>query len=87
MVRSLADINGYVGGKTGTSQNYNNFQENLNTFISIFPKKPKYSNDAENPKVAKDLIYNYRGLKKRYKRGRLELSLRCWQNNKKIGLF
>ena len=35
---SLADINGYyVGGKTGTSQNYKNKSENLNTFISIFP--------------------------------------------------
>ena len=34
---SLADINGYyVGGKTGTSQNYKNKSENLNTFISIF---------------------------------------------------
>ena len=64
---SLADINGYyVGGKTGTSQNYNNSQENLNTFISIFPtQKPKYSLLVmlENPKVAKDLIYDYRGLK------------------------
>ena len=34
---SLADINGFnVGGKTGTSQNYKNKSENLNTFISIF---------------------------------------------------
>ena len=37
---SLADINGYyVGGKTGTSQNYQNKNENLNTFISIFPSQ------------------------------------------------
>ena len=34
----LADIHGYfVGGKTGTSQNYTNKNENLNSFISIFP--------------------------------------------------
>ena len=32
---SLADIEGYyVGGKTGTSQNYQNKDQNLNTFIS-----------------------------------------------------
>ena len=37
---SLADIYGYdVGGKTGTSQNYGNKNENLNTFISVFPSK------------------------------------------------
>ena len=42
---NLADIYGYhVGGKTGTSQNYINKTENLNTFISIFPsQKPKYA--------------------------------------------
>ncbi|MDC0628801.1 penicillin-binding protein 2, partial [Pelagibacteraceae bacterium] len=64
---SLADIFGYdVGGKTGTSQMYRNKNENLNTFISIFPSKsPKYALLVmlENPKVAKDLIYNYRGMK------------------------
>ena len=64
---SLADINGYyVGGKTGTSQNYKNKNENLNTFISVFPtQKPKYVLLVmlENPQVAKDLIYNYRGMK------------------------
>ena len=64
---SLADIYGYdVGGKTGTSQNYGNKNENLNTFISIFPsKEPKYVLLVmlENPQVASDLIYNYRGLK------------------------
>ncbi len=64
---SLADVDGYfVGGKTGTSQNYENENENLNTFISIFPShKPKYALLVmlENPKVAKDLIYDYRGLK------------------------
>ena len=64
---SLADIHGYdVGGKTGTSQNYQNKNENLNTFISIFPsQKPKYALLVmlENPQVAKELIYNYRGMK------------------------
>jgi cell division protein FtsI (penicillin-binding protein 3) len=64
---SLADIDGYyVGGKTGTSQNYENKNENLNTFISIFPsQKPKYAMLVmlENPKIAEDLIYDYRGLK------------------------
>ena len=34
---SLANIYGYdVGGKTGTSKNSNE-NENLNTFISVFP--------------------------------------------------
>ena len=64
---SLANINGYyVGGKTGTSQNYQNKNENLNTFISVFPsQKPKYALLVmlENPQIAKDLIYNYRGIK------------------------
>ncbi len=63
----LADINGYyVGGKTGTSQNYKNKNENLNTFISIFPShKPKYALLVmlENPQVAKNLIYDYKGMK------------------------
>ena len=53
----LADKSGYyVGGKTGTSQNYKNKNENLNTFISIFPShKPKYALLVmlENPQVAK----------------------------------
>ena len=63
----LADINGYfVAGKTGTSQNYQYKNENLNTFISIFPaQKPRYALLVmlENQKVAKNLIYNYKGLK------------------------
>ena len=40
--------------------------ENLNTFISIFPsQKPKYALLVmlENPQVAKDLIYDYKGTK------------------------
>ena len=64
---SLANVYGYdVGGKTGTSQNYGNKNENLNTFISIFPaKNPKYVLLVmlENPQVASNLIYNYRGIK------------------------
>ncbi len=64
---SLADIEGYyVGGKTGTSQNYQNKNQNLNSFISVFPiQKPKYALLVmlENPQIAKDLIYDYRGTK------------------------
>ena len=64
---SLADVDGYyVGGKTGTSQNYKYKNQNLNTFISVFPvQKPKYALLVmlENPKVAENLIYNYRGVK------------------------
>ncbi len=64
---SLADVYGFdVGGKTGTSQKYNNENKNLNTFISIFPSKsPKYVLLVmlENPQIAHDLIYDYRGIK------------------------
>ena len=63
----LADVFGYnVGGKTGTSQNYRDKKNNLNTFISIFPSQaPKYALLVmlENPKVAKNLIYDYKGYK------------------------
>ena len=63
----LANVDGYyVGGKTGTSQNYKDKSENLNTFISIFPSQnPKYTLLVmlENPKVAKNLVYDYKGLK------------------------
>ena len=73
---SLADVDGYyVGGKTGTSQNYQNKNNNLNTFISIFPsQKPKYVMLVmlENPQVAKDLIYNYRGMKIKVHETRLD---------------
>ena len=62
---SLANEYGYsVGGKTGTSENYENKKNNLNSFISIFPSnKPKYALLVmlENPKAAPNLIYNYRG--------------------------
>ncbi len=63
----FADVYGYdVGGKTGTSQKYNDNKKNLNTFISVFPaKSPKYALLVmlENPQVASNLVYNYRGMK------------------------
>ncbi len=64
---SLADKDGYyVGGKTGTAESYGDTKNRINTFISIFPaNKPNYSLFVmlENPKINKDLIYNYRGIK------------------------
>ena len=40
---SLANVSGYSRRKTGTSQNYGDKNQNLNTFISVFPsQKPKY---------------------------------------------
>ena len=62
-----AKVKGYkVGGKTGTSQKYGDKNENLNTFISVFPSQdPKYVLLVmlENPQIARNLIYNYRGVK------------------------
>ena len=89
---SLADIDGYyVGGKTGTSQNYFNKNENLNTFISIFPShQPKYALLVmlENPQVAKDLFYDYRGIKIKASRNEAGWnSYNCRQNNKKLDQF
>ena len=64
---SLADKDGYyVGGKTGTAESYGDKKNRINTFISVFPtNKPKYTLFVmlENPKINKDLIYNYRGVK------------------------
>ena len=64
---SLADKDGYyVGGKTGTAESYGDKQNRINTFISIFPThEPNYALFVmlENPKINKDLIYNYRGVK------------------------
>ena len=64
---SLADKNGYyVGGKTGTAESYGDKKNRINSFISIFPvNKPNYTLFVmlENPKINKDLIYNYRGVK------------------------
>ena len=63
----FANVYGYdVGGKTGTSQKYGKNNENLNTFISIFPaQNPKYALLVmlENPQVAHELIYDYKGMK------------------------
>ena len=63
---SLADKNGYnVGGKTGTAESYGNKKNRINTFISIFPtNRPKYTLliMLENPKINKDLNYDYRGV-------------------------
>ena len=64
---SLADKAGYyVGGKTGTAESYGDNKNRINTFISIFPtNKPQYTLFVmlENPKINRDLIYNYRGVK------------------------
>ena len=64
---SLADKDGYfVGGKTGTAESYGDNKNRINTFISVFPStKPKYTLFVmlENPKINKDLIYDYRGVK------------------------
>ena len=64
---SLADKDGYyVGGKTGTAESYGDKKNRINTFISIFPtNKPKFTLFVmiENPKINKELIYNYRGIK------------------------
>ena len=64
---SLADKDGYyVGGKTGTAESYGDKKNRINTFISVFPSnKPNYTLFVmlENPKINRDLIYNYRGIK------------------------
>ena len=64
---SLADKNGYyVGGKTGTAEGYGNKKNRINSFISIFPiNNPSFTLFImlENPKINKDLIYDYRGVK------------------------
>ena len=64
---SLADKSGYnVGGKTGTAESYGSKKNRINTFISIFPaNKPNYTLLVmlENPKINRNLIYDYRGVK------------------------
>ena len=64
---SLADINGYnVSGKTGTSQYYNDKNKNINTFISFFTASNKnyiLLVMLDDPQVAENLIYDYRGIK------------------------
>ena len=64
---SLADIYGYnVSGKTGTSQYYDDESKNINTFISFFTASEKnyiLLVMLDDPQIAKNLIYNYRGIK------------------------
>tara|TARA_X000000368_G_scaffold416645_1_gene411078 strand:- start:765 stop:2492 length:1728 start_codon:yes stop_codon:yes gene_type:complete len=64
---SLANIYGYnVSGKTGTSQYYNDKNKNINTFISFFVVSKKTYTllvMLDDPQIAKDLVYNYRGLR------------------------
>ena len=64
---SLADIFGYnVSGKTGTSEYYRHEKKNINTFISFFyvnQKKYVLLVMLDNPQVARNLVYNYRGIK------------------------
>ena len=63
---SLANIFGYeVSGKTGTSEYYKNEKKNINNFISFFyinQKKYVLLVMLDNPQVATDLVYNYRGV-------------------------
>ena len=86
---SLADKNGYyVGGKTGTAESYGDKKNRINSFISIFPlNKPTYTLFImlENPKINKDLIYDYRGIKTKapYNTSGLEFCLCGGQNNRK----
>ena len=64
---NFADIFGYeVLGKTGTSQNYIDNTKNINTFISAFEATKKtyvLLVMLDDPQVAKNLIYDYRGYK------------------------
>ena len=56
----------YIGGKTGTAEGYGNKKSRINSFISVFPtNKPNYTLLVmlENPKINKDLLYEYRGIK------------------------
>ena len=85
---SLADKSGYyVGGKTGTAESYGSKKNRINTFISIFPaNQPNYALFVmlENPKINKNLVYDYRGVKTRAPYNTwLEFCLCCRQNNRK----
>ena len=64
---SLANVFGYdVSGKTGTSQYYEDEDKNINTFISFFSvaeKKYIVLVMYDDPKVASELVYNYRGMR------------------------
>jgi cell division protein FtsI (penicillin-binding protein 3) len=62
---TMADIFGYhVGGKTGTAQSYDRKNENINTFISVFPaQNPSYVLLVllDNPQAAPHIVYEYKG--------------------------
>ncbi len=64
---SLANIFGYnVSGKTGTSQYYDDKNKNINTFLSFFTASNKdyiLLVMLDDPQIAKNLIYDYRGVK------------------------
>jgi len=64
---SLANVYGYnVSGKTGTSQYYKDKSKNINTFISAFTVSNKtyiLLVMLDDPQIAKNLIYDYRGVK------------------------
>ena len=64
---SLADIYGYnVSGKTGTSQYYYDKNKSINTFISFFyagNKKYVLLVLLDDPQIARELTYDYRGVK------------------------
>ena len=88
MAASLADKSGYyVGGKTGTLKA---IDKKIDKYFNIFPtKKPKYTLFVmlENPKINRDLIYNYLGTKLK------PLQHVCWNlfmsqaNNGKLNNF
>ena len=64
---SLANVYGYnVSGKTGTSQYYKDKSKNINTFISTFTVSNKtyiLLVMLDDPQIAKNIIYDYRGVK------------------------
>ena len=63
----FADIFGYnVSGKTGTSQYYKDKNKNINTFISFFTaanEKYVLLVMLDDPQIASELIYDYKGYK------------------------
>ena len=63
----FADIFGYnVSGKTGTSQYYQDKNKNINTFISFFSaanEKYVLLVMLDDPQIATELVYNYKGYK------------------------
>ena len=68
--------------KNSTAESYGDKKIEL-MFISIFPaNKPDYAlfAESENPKINKELVYDYRGVKtKALITHLMECSLCCWQ--------